>query len=80
MNINNPPRPIRLFPYFLILVTLGLLVWASVLQMRHPVSGANWVYTTGLVDLVEPGSPASSFLKVGDRIVEICRSFFCRTS
>lgn len=58
-------------PFVLAAVSLGLMAWAAWRLAQRPEIGASWSSSTGVVAAVVPGTPASNWLRPGDRILSI---------
>ena len=62
---------IKLFPFPLIIMTLGIAIWVIINIIQKPYTGMVWLYKSGDIVSIDRTGPAGQGLQVGDRIVSI---------
>ncbi len=64
-------RLILFAPYILALASLSLIVGLGLILTWYVDLGADWSPSTGLIDQLDPGTPASRVLQLGDRVLAV---------
>lgn len=59
------------FPFFLALITIAFLFWSASQAVAFPHDGIRSLHPTGLINELDPSSPAAEKLQVGDIVLFI---------